>query len=53
MEIIVCTLLIGTVLPVSGTVTMERTSKSTSFGNTLYVGGSGPGNYTSYSRGNR
>jgi len=45
--IFICMLLVGTVLPVSGTVIVERTSISTSFGNTLYVGGSGPGNYTS------
>ena len=44
--IFVCMLLITTVLPVSGTVLMERTSISTLFGNTLYVGGSGPGNYS-------
>jgi len=44
--IFVCMLLIGTVLPVSGTVLMERTSKPTFTGNTLYVGGSGPGNYS-------
>ncbi len=44
--IFVCMLLVGTVLPVSGTVLMERTSISTSLGNTLYVGGSGPGNYS-------
>ena len=46
--IFVCTLLIGTaVLPVSGNVFMERTSKPTFTGDTLYVGGSGPNNYTS------
>ncbi len=44
--IFVCMLLICTILPVSGTVLMERTSISTSLGNTLYVGGSGPGNYS-------
>ena len=44
--IFVCMLLIATVLPVSGTVLMERTSKPTFTGDTLYVGGSGPGNYT-------
>ena len=45
--IFVCLLLISTVvLPVSGTVLMERTSSPTSFGDTLYVGGSGPGNYS-------
>jgi parallel beta-helix repeat protein len=36
-----------TVLSVSGTVIVERAPMSTSFGDTLYVGGSGPGNYTS------
>jgi len=45
--IFVCMLLIATaVLPVSGTVLMKRTSISTSFGGILYVGGSGPGNYS-------
>ena len=44
--IIVCLLLIATILPASGTVTMERTPISTSLGDTLYVGGSGPGNYS-------
>ena len=45
--ILVCMLMIGTVIPVSGNVLLERTSIPTSSGNTLYVGGSGPGNYTS------
>jgi len=45
--IVVCMLLIGTVLPVSGTVMVEKVSNPASFGDTLYVGGSGPGNYTS------
>ncbi|MCK5260760.1 MAG: right-handed parallel beta-helix repeat-containing protein [Thermoplasmatales archaeon] len=44
--ILVCMLLIATVLPVSGTVLMERTPISTSLGDTFYVGGSGPGNYS-------
>jgi len=44
--ILICVLLITTVLPVSGTVMMERTPISTSLGDTLYVGGSGPGNYS-------
>jgi parallel beta-helix repeat protein len=44
--ILVCTLLIGTVLPVSGNVLLEKVSNPASFGDTLYVGGSGPGNYT-------
>ena len=44
--IFVCMLLITTVLSVSGTVMVERTSISTSFGGMLYVGGSGPGNYS-------
>jgi parallel beta-helix repeat protein len=40
-------LLVGTVLPVSGTVIItNKTSSSKVSGNTLYVGGSGPGNYT-------
>jgi parallel beta-helix repeat protein len=46
--ILVCMLLIGTaVLSVSGTVTVEKTFNPTFYGNTLYVGGSGPGNYSS------
>ena len=44
--ILVCMLLIATALTVSGNVLLERTSISTSLGNTLYVGGSGPGNYS-------
>ena len=45
--ILVCMLLILTVLPVSGTVFIERNSEPTLFeGNILYVGGSGPGNYS-------
>lgn len=46
--IFVCMLLIGTaVLSVSGTELKQYTSISTlNDGNTLYVGGSGPGNYT-------
>jgi len=44
--IFVCMLLIATVLPASGTVMVERTPMSTSLGDTLYVGGSGPGNYS-------
>jgi len=44
--ILVCMLLIGAVLPVSGAVMVERTSLPASFGDTLYVGGSGPGNYS-------
>ena len=45
--IIVCILLISTtIFPVSGTVMVEKTSNPTSYGNTLYVGGLGPGNYT-------
>jgi parallel beta-helix repeat protein len=47
IAVLICMLLIMTVLSVSGTVTMERTPISTSLGDTLYVGGSGPGNYTS------
>ncbi len=45
--VLICMLLISTaILPVSGTVLMERTPISTSLGDTLYVGGSGPGNYS-------
>ena len=44
--IFICMLLIATVLPVSGKVLLERTSNPASSGDTLYVGGSGPGNYS-------
>ena len=44
--ILVCMLLVGTVLPVSGTVIIDKTPLSTSNGKTLYVGGDGPGNYS-------
>jgi parallel beta-helix repeat protein len=44
--IFICMLLFATVLPVSGNLLLERTSLSTSFGGMLYVGGSGPGNYS-------
>ncbi len=45
--IFICMLLISTVLTVSGTTIIENTSISISLdGNTLYVGGSGSGNYT-------
>jgi len=44
--IIVCMLLICTILPVSGNVEVESTLTLVLSGNTLYVGGSGPGNYT-------
>jgi len=40
-------LLIVTVLPVSGTVDLESNLLPQLFGNILYVGGSGPGNYSS------
>ena len=47
--ILVCTLLIvSTVLSASGTVMIEKSTMPTSYGRgTLYVGGSGPGNYSS------
>ena len=45
--IVVCMLLIGTTLPVSGNVLLESTSMPLLSGLTLYVGGSGPNNYTS------
>ena len=35
------------VLPLTGSRVIEKSSLLTSFGETLYVGGSGPGNYTS------
>ena len=44
--ILVCILLIFTILPASAYIIVDRTYDSTIFGNTLYVGGSGPGNYT-------
>ncbi len=44
--IFVCMLLVGTVLPVSGNVLIDRSPLSIVNGNTLYVGGSGPGNYS-------
>ena len=44
--IFVCMLLILTVLPVSGNVLLKRVSNPASVGDTLYVGGSGPGNYS-------
>jgi len=46
--ILVCTLLISTIIPVSGSIFMERNFLPTTLeGNTLYVGGIGPGNYSS------
>ncbi len=42
----VCMLLIGAALSVSGTVLVRNNSNPLSKSNTLYVGGSGPGNYT-------
>jgi parallel beta-helix repeat protein len=44
--IFVCMLLITTALSVSGTVIIKKAPISTSIGDTLYVGGSGPNNYT-------
>ena len=41
----VCMLLVGTVLPVTGNVLIDKTPLSSTNGKTLYVGGSGPGNY--------
>ena len=47
LSLIVCTLMIvSTVVPVSGIVLMEKTSHPLTKGNILYVGGSGPNNYT-------
>jgi len=45
--IFVCTLLIATVLFVSGNVLLKRASNPVSAGDILYVGGTGPGNYSS------
>ena len=39
-------LLVGTVLPVSGTLIIDTTTSSNISGNTLYVGGTGEGNYS-------
>jgi len=39
-------LIITTIIPVSGTTVSEKTSQSLTMGNILYVGGSGPNNYT-------
>ncbi len=44
--ILICMLLVATTVSVSGNVDMERTTIRLSSGNTLYVGGSGPGNYS-------
>jgi parallel beta-helix repeat protein len=44
--IIICMLLVGTVLPASGTLILDTTTSSNMSGNTLYVGGDGPGNYS-------
>ena len=45
--ILICMLMIlSTILPVSGTTVSEKTSQPITMGNTLYVGGSGPNNYT-------
>lgn len=39
-------MIVSTILPVSGKTTTEKTSQPLMMGNTLYVGGSGPNNYT-------
>jgi parallel beta-helix repeat protein len=45
--IVICTLLIvSTIIPVSATTSSVKTSQPSTMGNTLYVGGSGPNNYT-------
>ena len=45
--ILVCMLLmVGIIIPVSGTTLLEKTSTSLTIGNILYVGGSGSNNYT-------
>jgi parallel beta-helix repeat protein len=44
---IVCMLMIvSTIVPVSGTTVSKKTSQPLTMGNTLYVGGLGPNNYT-------
>ena len=45
--IIVFILLIFTILPASANINIDRTYDSTIIGNSFYVGGSRPGNYTS------
>jgi parallel beta-helix repeat protein len=45
--IFVCMLLVGSVLPVAGNVLVDKSPISIYNGNTLYVGGDGPGNYSS------
>ena len=44
--IIICILLVRTILPVTGNVLVNKTPLSSINGNTLYVGGDGPGNYS-------
>jgi len=45
--LLVCMLMIvSTIIPVSGSILTEKTSHPLSKGNILYVGGSGPGNYS-------
>lgn len=44
---LICMLMIGsTIIPISATTSSEKTPQSLSIGNILYVGGSGPNNYT-------
>lgn len=45
--ILICMLLILTVLPISGSVLIEKTLNPTPILNKLYVGGSGPNNFSS------
>ncbi|UCF12723.1 MAG: hypothetical protein JSW06_00300 [Thermoplasmatales archaeon] len=51
LGIFVCTLLITTALPVSGTIMIERSSTVAFNGNTIYVGGTGPNNYSTIQEG--
>jgi parallel beta-helix repeat protein len=44
--ILVCMLMIFTILPASANIIVDRIHDSTIFGNTLYVGGNGPNNYS-------
>ena len=46
ISIFVLTLLIGTAFSTSGNISSKDNSNFPSENNTLYVGGSGPGNYT-------
>ena len=44
--IFICMLLVAGFLPVSGVIIIDRIASNIVNGNTLYVGGDGPGNYS-------